>query len=182
MRVFTKIIYFGLYIFLQGCSLQLLPNVRLDGLPTMSLNTPQGITPLQYSIQNTQNNTKAFISNLQIDTSILSTLQLNAGSNCVQLVQLQNDSVVIDFSSEGCGYGLASPSNIRFTAVYRLLYNRVYELGYRDANNQTLYQVGQMTISSDFATVTLNHLCTGSYYTSCFVSQSQGRINNIYPF
>ena len=175
-------------VLLNGCNVKLnaevplLPNVK-GMIPENSfINTTNSPTtdPTKQSQKEAQTPQKTVIINLIVSSQVQTGTGIVSNINCVQLVELADKRVVIDFSDQPCpaqSTQSAAASSIRFTATYAKLSNGTYELSFHGA------KIGSIQIDFDAPKVTLLTLCTSSYYNACYLSvNSNGRIDDILTF
>lgn len=161
---------------LAGC------NLKFDApiLPSLGKRLPEG-TPqseLNKDLTATSRNessTKLFLANLIIHGDVASDLNLDRDNNCAQLVQLTNQSVVLDFYNDVC------PPNNRIGDVSRLQFAAGYAPMAEERNHYklklTAKEIGEMEINSDGTELTLLRLCTGRYDTYCVQNVANRRLS-----
>ncbi len=181
-----KYILFIISISIVGCNIKLdtqvpiLPNLKGElpkssGIDIKGTSTVGG--PTDKSKTEGQQGTKTAVMNLKVDEYIEKDTGMRASMNCIQMVQLENGTVLVDFSNQPCPASTqqtVDPNSIKFTAIYNQVREGEYELAAKGV------KIGLMYIDFDGPSVTLRNLCNGGYNTACFLfTDSLGRIDNV---
>lgn len=167
------------------CLLVVACSINLDApiLPNLGKKFPEG-TNEQFAgkdltpISKGDANAKRWLVNLSIDEGLADDLSLERDENCVQLVELSNGTVVLDYANVPC------PSNnekvdvsaIQFTTAYAPVEGFTSLYSVKSGGKV----IGEMEINEEGTSLTLKRLCTGRYDTICFANVDRGRFLPIY--
>lgn len=158
---------------LSGCSIHLF-EVKPPGFKPNSSNSSDGTTTTAESLVERSRaerkaGTKAFKGNIPVDPDFASAVGLSS-SNCVQIVELKNDDLVIDFGVQACpsGEGLLPAEMIAFTLYYQDKSGTEWEA--------VLDQepLGLAVLDVPTSTPILQELCTGDYASKCTLTVAGG--------
>ena len=150
-------------------------NIKLDAplLPNVGKHFPEGTSEAQAnkdltSLSKSQAATKKLLSNLIFDKDLTSDLDLDRDNNCVQLSELPDRTVVVDFFNVRC------PSNSETGPAANLQFTSAYAPMTTERNHYTLRitgrDVGEMEINTEGTELKLLRVCTGRYDTYCLPS------------
>lgn len=165
--IFRLLAILVLGLAVAGCNVKvdmpLLPNIGATGKSTTQLT--------QESKDETKNGGKKVLMNLDIDQNLASDIGLSRDKNCVQVVELADSSVAVDFASQACGSDLVpvSADSIAFTASYEKTDTDIYQVKMDSS------AIGYFVI--DGSSATLKQLCNDTFKTVCLPSISSGSIS-----